>query len=93
MLEVLTGLRTPRAETGVGTALPCYYVWKERAVQGQAAAYKPRRRRPVVSPEGNRQVCSGISPWRDEIWQVIKPGARTAQQGLSRTASAEALGS
>jgi hypothetical protein len=91
ILEVLAGVRSPTgAATALGIALPRYYVWEERAVQGLVAACEPRPRGRVVSPD--RQLATlerELATARRDVarHQAL---ARTAQRALGLPAAVEA---
>jgi hypothetical protein len=91
ILEVLAGVRTPAGAAAVlGTRLPRYYLWEERAVQGLVAACGPRPQGRIVRPD--RQLARlerELALARRDLarHQAL---ARTAQRVLGLPAPAEA---
>jgi len=87
----LAGVRTPaNAASALGIALPRYYLWEQRAVQGLVAACEPRPRGRVVSPD--RRLAGlerELAIARRELarHQAL---ARTAQRALGLAAAADA---
>jgi hypothetical protein len=77
ILEVLAGVRSPTdAATALGIAVPQYYLWEQRALQGLIAACQPRRPGEAISQRHQ------IAVLQKEVVQLKQDCAR--QQALVR---------
>jgi hypothetical protein len=90
ILEVLAGLRTPAgAASALGIAVPRYYVWEQRAVQGLVAACESRPKGRVASPDRRlAELERELAITRRELTRH-QALARTAQRALGLPAAAE----
>jgi hypothetical protein len=77
ILEVLAGVRSPTdAATALGIAVPQYYLWEQRALQGLIAACQPRRPGEAISQRHQ------IAVLQKEVTRLKQDCAR--QQALVR---------
>jgi hypothetical protein len=84
ILEVLAGVRTPTsAAAALGIAVPRYYLWEQRAIEGLVAACQPRSAGRTVPSD--RQIAE----LQRELAEARRELAR--QHALTRTAQ-RALG-
>jgi hypothetical protein len=68
ILEVLAGTRTPaQAAADLGTSMPRYYLWEQRALQGLVTACEPRP--PGRGPNDARRIAElerSVARWERE---------------------------
>jgi hypothetical protein len=89
ILEVLAGVRTPtQAAAVLGFAVPRYYLWEQRAIEGLARACEPRPKGQVMSQRHQIAVLEKeVTHLRQECGRQ-QALVRAAQRTMSLAASA-----